>query len=110
MERLWQSQPIREYCSQGTTQVIISECFFCLISEFVNSVFVSAVAGLEVEPLGQLCKILHRYDNALDMVALHKSITDLLFYSIQFSKIMTARLSASFSTPSVSSWADDQDR
>lgn len=46
--------------------------------------FSSAVTALEVESLGQLCKILHTDEHALDIVALHKPITDLLFYSIQF--------------------------
>lgn len=46
--------------------------------------FSSAVAGLEVETLGQLCKVLHKFDAALEMVALHKPVIDLLFYAIQF--------------------------
>jgi len=39
---------------------------------------------MEVEPIGQICKVLHTYGRALDMVALHEPIPDLLFYAIQF--------------------------
>ncbi|KAF9481359.1 hypothetical protein BDN70DRAFT_876312 [Pholiota conissans] len=55
-----------------------------LFANIIHKRFASAVAALEVESLGQLCKILHTDENAIDIVALHKPMTDLLFYAIQF--------------------------
>ncbi|KAF8973994.1 hypothetical protein BDZ97DRAFT_1777866 [Flammula alnicola] len=51
---------------------------------FLRALCTSFVTALDVESLGQLCKILHTYEHALDIVALHQPVTDLLFYSIQF--------------------------
>ncbi|KAF8807476.1 hypothetical protein BYT27DRAFT_7223294 [Phlegmacium glaucopus] len=56
-------------------------------SVFANIVlkcFTSPITSLDVESLGHICKILHTYEHALEIVALHVRITDLLFYSIQF--------------------------
>lgn len=39
---------------------------------------------MEVDFLGHLCKILHTYERALDIVALHERIKDLLFLALQF--------------------------
>ena len=114
MDRLWKDCGSHSLFANIVRKVQLKALFLGVFSPDIyvfEQRFVSAVAGLEVGPLGQLCQILHRSHNALDMVALDKSITDLLFYSIQFLEDYDcARLSASFSTSSVSSWADDQDR
>jgi len=39
---------------------------------------------MDVDSLGLTCKILHTYDHALEMVALHVKIYDLIFFSLQF--------------------------
>ena len=39
---------------------------------------------MDVDSLGLTCKILHTYDHALEMVALHVRIYDLIFFSLQF--------------------------
>ena len=39
---------------------------------------------MDVESLGHICKILYTYEHAMEIVALHVRITDLLFSSLQF--------------------------
>jgi mediator of RNA polymerase II transcription subunit 5 len=46
--------------------------------------FSAAVFSMDVDSLGLTCKILHTYDHALEMVALHVRIYDLIFFSLQF--------------------------
>lgn len=41
-------------------------------------------ASQDVDAFGQLCKILHTFENALDIVALHEPLTDLIFYALAF--------------------------
>lgn len=51
---------------------------------FVLKKFSSLVAAVEVESLGQLCKLLYTHAIALDIVALHVKISDLLFHALLF--------------------------
>ena len=36
----------------------------------------------DVEALGHLCKILYSYDFALDIIALHVKVSDLVFHAL----------------------------
>ena len=87
MDRLWKDCGSHSLFANIVRKVQLKALFLGVFSPDIyvfEQRFFSAVAGLEVGPLGQLCQILHRSHNALDMVARDKSITDLLFYSIQF--------------------------
>lgn len=39
---------------------------------------------MDVDILGPTCKLLHSYDRALEIIALHTRICDLIFYSLLF--------------------------
>ena len=39
---------------------------------------------MDVDSLGHTCKILHTYDQALEVVSLHVRVYDLIFYSLLF--------------------------
>lgn len=39
---------------------------------------------MDVDILGPTCRLLHSYDRALEIVALHTRIYDLIFYSLLF--------------------------
>lgn len=61
-----------------------------IVQEFLTYIrlfaqrFAAAVFSMDVDSLGLTCKILHTYDHALEMVALHVRIYDLIFFSLQF--------------------------
>ncbi|KDR85067.1 hypothetical protein GALMADRAFT_218149 [Galerina marginata CBS 339.88] len=55
-----------------------------IFASFVLKRFSGLATTLDVDAFGQLCKILHTYEHALDIVSLHEPIKDLIFYSLVF--------------------------
>lgn len=51
---------------------------------FANFVLKKFVTAVDVESLSQLCKLLYTHATALDIVALHVRISDLLFHALLF--------------------------
>jgi mediator of RNA polymerase II transcription subunit 5 len=42
------------------------------------------MSSMDVDILGPTCKLLHTYDRAIEIIALHTRIYDLIFYSLWF--------------------------
>ncbi|KAF9531998.1 mediator complex subunit Med5-domain-containing protein [Crepidotus variabilis] len=55
-----------------------------VFAALVSKRFAAAVTSMEVDSLGHTCRVLHTFDQALEIVALHERIYDLIFLSLQF--------------------------
>ncbi|KAF8622908.1 hypothetical protein AX15_006669 [Amanita polypyramis BW_CC] len=64
---------------QRISKDVLSHSVFALV---VHKRFYSLASMFDVEALGHLCKILYSYDLALDIIALHVKISDLVFYAL----------------------------
>ncbi|KIL70756.1 hypothetical protein M378DRAFT_183349 [Amanita muscaria Koide BX008] len=68
----WMDRIIRDVLSHAT------------LAQVVLKRFASLASNWDVEDFGHLCRILYTYDSALDVVALHIKIADLLFHALSF--------------------------
>ncbi|PPQ64382.1 hypothetical protein CVT26_002089 [Gymnopilus dilepis] len=53
-------------------------------ANFVLNRFSVLSSSHDVDAFGPLCKILHNFECALDIVSLHESVADLIFYALAF--------------------------
>ncbi|KAF4623014.1 hypothetical protein D9613_001873 [Agrocybe pediades] len=70
--RVWVDRIWRDASSHQTFANLVHKRFSTLTTS----------EPLDIDSMGQLCKVLHMCDNALDIVSLHEPIEDLLFYAL----------------------------
>jgi mediator of RNA polymerase II transcription subunit 5 len=85
LDRIWRDAGTHTTFANFVLKVL-NNCFATLFSDliYLPQKFSSLVTAVDVESLSQLCKLLYTHAIALDIVALHVKISDLLFHALLF--------------------------
>jgi mediator of RNA polymerase II transcription subunit 5 len=85
LDKIWKDA--NNHATFATVALQVRPLLFLLLgnpAKYFTKRFEASSGGNDVEPLSRLCQLLYTHRSALDAIALHVKLSDLVFFSLSF--------------------------